>query len=332
MHFAGAAAEGRSEADSHRLVGLPVHALSAGVPCALPLQVYRSSEKLMRFIVLPTVLLGVFLPMLGGCVPQARYDDLMTAFRSTEQQLLACQSELENCRSNENALRGQLGRAADDLRSLEAYRDGERGDIDRLIADYEALLRQLDELKIGPLPQQVESDLAALAAQFPDLMTFDARRGMLRFAADFTFDLGEATLKPDAAQLIRRLAPILNGGEARGLEVKVIGHTDTVPIRRQATLAKHPTNVHLSAHRAIAVRDALVSAGVAANRFQVAGYGEFRPVVANAAQGAAANRRVEVFLSPMTASAPLGVAPAPATQPAATTPPRQPRRDDEPLK
>jgi len=279
------------------------------------------------------IALGLVITPLVGCVPQARYDELMTAFRSTEQQLLACQSELENCRSNENAMRTQLARAGDDLRMLEGYRDGQRGDIDRLIADYEALLRQLDELKIGPLPQQVESALAALAAQYPDLMTFDARRGMLRFAADFTFDLGEATLRPNATELIRRLAPVLNGAEARNLEVKVIGHTDTVPIRRQATLAKHPTNVHLSAHRAISVRDALVAAGVSANRFQVAGYGEFRPMVPNGPQGAAQNRRVEVFLTPMTESAPMGVAPAPAAaRPAQPAPPRQPRRDDEPLK
>ncbi|NCF41171.1 MAG: OmpA family protein, partial [Planctomycetia bacterium] len=65
--------------------------------------------------------------------------------------------------------------------------------------------------------------------------------------------------------------------------------------------AKHPTNMHLSTHRAISVRDALVKDGIAANRVQVAGYGEFRPVAENGKRGSATNRRVEIFLTPMPA-------------------------------
>jgi hypothetical protein len=61
--------------------------------------------------------------------------------------------------------------------------------------------------------------------------------------------------------------------------------------------------VHLSAHRSISVRDALVGDGVSANRFMVAGYGEFRPIAENTSKGNADNRRVEVFLVPMSGSA-----------------------------
>jgi hypothetical protein len=57
--------------------------------------------------------------------------------------------------------------------------------------------------------------------------------------------------------------------------------------------------VHLSVHRAIAVRDALVGDGVAPARFSVMGYGEYRPVAANGRNGSPENRRVEVFLTPM---------------------------------
>ena len=83
------------------------------------------------------------------------------------------------------------------------------------------------------------------------------------------------------------------------LEVRVVGHTDNVPIRRSSTAAQHPTNIHLSAHRSISVRDALVGDGIDANRFMVAGYGEFRPIAANGARGSEMNRRVELFLVPM---------------------------------
>jgi len=44
-----------------------------------------------------------------------------------------------------------------------------------------------------------------------------------------------------------------------------------------AGVALRPTNMYLLAHRAISVRDALVSDGVAANRMQVVGYGEISP-------------------------------------------------------
>jgi chemotaxis protein MotB len=97
----------------------------------------------------------------------------------------------------------------------------------------------------------------------------------------------------------------------------VVGHTDNVPIRRGSTAAQHPTNMHLSAHRAISVRDALNADGVTANRFMVAGYGEFRPIVTNGARGADANRRVELFLVPMTSVAAVDASPAPRATPVA---------------
>lgn len=276
-------------------------------------------------------------PGLTGCVQQKQYDDLLTSYRAQEQQLLALQSELESARANETSLRTQLATTIEDLRALERMRSGQSKDLDELLADYEALRRRLDQLQLGPLPRDLESALTDLAAQFPNEISFDAKRGMLRFAADFTFDLGEATLKPNAAALIPKLAAILNSANASGFEVKVVGHTDNVPISKPSTRAKHPTNVHLSAHRAIAVRDALVSANVAPPRIEVAGAGEFRPVVANGPRGAAENRRVEVFLTPMTFSmtevdtlvVPSSAAPAPA--PAPTPAPRRPV-NDEPMK
>ncbi|MEX0876623.1 MAG: OmpA family protein, partial [Phycisphaerales bacterium] len=67
------------------------------------------------------------------------------------------------------------------------------------------------------------------------------------------------------------------------------------------TQRRHPTNMHLSAHRAIAVRDTLGSAGIDWNRMSVTGWGEYRPLVANnAGTGTAENRRVEIYLVPGT--------------------------------
>ena len=69
---------------------------------------------------------------------------------------------------------------------------------------------------------------------------------------------------------------------------------------RAATKAKHPTNWHLSAHRAISVQKILAGAGVAESRTAVVGMGEFRPIEPNKANkgGNPRNRRVEMYIVP----------------------------------
>ena len=88
------------------------------------------------------------------------------------------------------------------------------------------------------------------------------------------------------------MARILASSELAEFEAIVIGHTDATPITKPETLEKHPTNWHLSVHRAIAVKDVLVKAGLPATRLGVMGYADNRPVGDNPAQ----NRRVEVFV------------------------------------
>ncbi|MFM7260661.1 MAG: flagellar motor protein MotB [bacterium] len=252
----------------------------------------------MRFAPTATLAIsGLTLIALGGCVPQNQYDDLMSAYRSKEQQLLQMQNDYQTARANEDMLRKQLAEAAADLAAAKNMVGGDRGALEELEKRYQSLLAQLGSM--SPLPESVNEVLEKLAADYPDIFEFDARLGMLRFKSDVTFDLGSAKLTSKAETVLKKFAEILNQGEARNLEVRVVGHTDNVAIRRAATVAQHPTNVHLSAHRSISVRDALVGDGVGSNRFMVAGYGEFRPIVENTTKGNAENRRVEVFLVPM---------------------------------
>jgi len=279
-----------------------------------------------RALALATLALGA----LSACVPQEKYNDLELAYRSQQQQLLRTQGDLDTCRANESRLRSQLAQAAGDLASLDALRKGQNVDVDKLLADYEELLKKVGNMNGGPLPDELNKALLALAAMYPDLLQFDERRGMIRFAADFTFDPGSVGLKPSAIAALKALAPILNSSEASPFEVVVVGHTDNVPIRKSA--AQHPTNMHLSAHRAIAVRDALNKDGVSASRFLIAGYGEYRPLVANGPNGAAQNRRVDVYLMPYFVPSTMAVEPA-AAAPAPAVPAAAPRVvDDEPTK
>ncbi|MCH2160968.1 MAG: OmpA family protein [Phycisphaerales bacterium] len=283
----------------------------------------------MRAIVVFSLGSAVFLST-AGCVPQEKYDDMLNAYRSKEQQLHEAQSQIESLQSNDRMLREQLESANSDINRALGQLGSRDDDISRLRNDYEAMLDTVSGFDVGPLPPSLNEALVRLSSQHPGLLTYDEMTGMLRFASDLTFDLGSATLSTPGKQTLNQLAVILNSDDAVEFEVRVVGHTDNVPIRKPSTRAKHPTNLHLSAHRAIAVRNAMVSDGVSKGRLQIAGYGEYRPIAPNGEKGAAANRRVEIYLFPMPADA-MAVESsetdtAPATQTATGS------TDDEPLK
>ncbi|MCA9300137.1 MAG: OmpA family protein, partial [Phycisphaerales bacterium] len=72
---------------------------------------------------------------------------------------------------------------------------------------------------------------------------------------------------------------------------------------------RHPTNMHLSCHRAISVRRELIGMGVSSQKILAAGWGEMRPLVPNASNGnTPQNRRVEIYLRSGSsfAGAPMG--------------------------
>lgn len=146
------------------------------------------------------------------------------------------------------------------------------------------------------LPPVIHEALKELARKYPDRVTYDPQSGMVKFGSDLLFNLGQDTVQASATEALAAFAEIMSSPTARAFDVIVVGHTDSVPIRKQATIAKHPTNWHLSVHRAISVMRALRAAGVTEDRMGVLGYGELRPIAANGAAGNQANRRVELYI------------------------------------
>ncbi len=256
-----------------------------------------------------------------GCVSQSQYDSLRTAYLREKEQNVDMQARLEEALARANALRSaQTGPDADlEGRLAQALQDKAR--LDAALAEMEQRLRAAGMDTQIALPAELDRALRQLAEQHPGLMTYDARRGMVKLSSDLTFDLGSAQVKPSVRGALAQLAQVIAGQSGSQFEAWVVGHTDNVPIRRADTLAKHPTNWHLSAHRAISVMDVIRSSGVSANRFMVGGYGEYRPVVPNGARGAEANRRVEIFLVASTAGA--------AAVDSAQSPPVAPPMQDE---
>lgn len=239
-----------------------------------------------------------------GCVPQEKYDDLLTAYRAKEQQTLQAQNEVDRMRANEAALRGQMQDYVNKLEQAELQIGDQNSEIAGLRTEFEGLLETVGSLDFGPLPPELNEKLVRLASENSNLLAYDEQTGMLQFASDLTFALGSVELNPAAQEAIRALADIMDEGDGLAFEIRVVGHTDNVPLRSGSI---YRSNVQLSAQRAISVRNALVRDGVSPERIMVGGYGEFRPIAENGKRGSAANRRVEIFLVAMPASiAPMG--------------------------
>lgn len=117
-------------------------------------------------------------------------------------------------------------------------------------------------------------------------------RGLVvRFAEKVFFDLGEATLKPEALSILHSIAGTLRDAPN---PLRVEGHTDDWPIRT----SRFPSNWELSVHRATnVVRHLIEEEGFDALKLSAAGYSEYRPIRPNdSTQNRAVNRRVDIVI------------------------------------
>lgn len=99
------------------------------------------------------------------------------------------------------------------------------------------------------------------------------------------FDVDSDRLRADAAPAIEQLVNALKSNP--GWNVTIEGHTDSTGAAAR--------NQQLSDLRAVAVKNALVAAGIAAGRLTTTGLGQTKPIASNDTEvGRAQNRRVEV--------------------------------------
>lgn len=235
---------------------------------------------------------------LTGCVKQREYDDLYSTNRTLEERNVALQQELAAAENTVDMLRSRLNEADGNLSDMRTQNASLRDDVGRLRNDYGDLVNRLDTVSLAVLDPATDKALRDLAAQNPGLIQYDSNRGVLRFASDLTFGSGSDDVSSAGTDALKRLGQVLSG-VAVNYDLRIVGHTDNVRVSNPATLAEHKTNLHLSAHRAISVFNVLRTSGIPAQRMEVAGRGEYQPMVPNRAGGTPQNRRVEIFLVPM---------------------------------
>jgi len=210
-----------------------------------------------------------------------------------EGELSAQRLELERLQKQLATAAGTSGAELDALKQKVAA-------LEEDIAKKKALIASMQQQLLyggGQLPVELSTMLEDFAAG-QEMITFDSSKGVVKFKSDLLFEKGSDAVAPTAAEAVKKLCEILNTEEGKNFDVIIAGHTDDMRIGRPETRAKHPTNWHLSSHRAIAVLNVMESGGMAPDRMSVRGFGEYRPVEENKPnkQGNPANRRVEIYI------------------------------------
>ena len=147
---------------------------------------------------------------------------------------------------------------------------------------------------VAPESTQLERIRATLA---PEIAAGDIEVGavnefiFVRLGEVLRFASGSDALEGDFAPLAARILEAVN---AEGGEVRVVGHTDSIPA---SGAGRFKTNEELSVARATTVRDLLAEGINDADRLTVEGAGPNQPIDDNATpEGRARNRRVEIML------------------------------------
>lgn len=221
-----------------------------------------------------------------------------------EQGLQAAQSEAERSRllAEQRELQRQMEeRARRDAarRAEEAARRAAEEERRRLEAEERA--RQAQQQAQQLAAAKSEAELAAQRAsqereeararmqQALGLVaeTRETARGIIVNLPDILFDFGQATLRPQAREVLSKIAGILL--VSRGYRLKVEGHTDNI--------GSEAYNQKLSEKRARSVYDYLVKSGVSADIITTEGFGKTQPIAPNTtAAGRQKNRRVEIVI------------------------------------
>ena len=150
---------------------------------------------------------------------------------------------------------------------------------------------QTEANRLASENQRLQSDLSQARSGTSSAQRQDAAqpvREQIELAGDTLFAPGSATLRNEAKASLDRIASRLNS-EFAGRTIRVEGYTDTDPLNKSR--AKWESNEHLSAMRALAVENYLVSKGVSNGRIYSAGFGPAAPRSTKAA-----SRRVEIVI------------------------------------
>ncbi len=196
---------------------------------------------------------------------------LIVSFSTTE--LIKFRQAMGSLKGSHGALLEQEGRAIIRMESLSSMS----------ITDQDIMLKILEELEVQAFDKRAQGEIDVEINQ----------KGLnFRIGSELLFDLGSADLKRDVLTILDSIAKIIRRFSC---EVRVGGHTDSLPIRT----SRFPSNWELSSARASSVVryfDEVLR--IEPTRFVAVGYGSHRPLLPNFTEKQRkTNRRVEIALN-----------------------------------
>lgn len=205
---------------------------------------------------------------------------------AAQQQSLAAQKQAEELRKQAEDARLQAAAAQRDAETAQRDAEQARAAQQAAFEQTSAAMKRAEQAtqERDALAQQLESSLNSI------LETSRSARGLVVNIGDVLFDLGQATLRPEARERLSRLSGVLLAYPGP-YTLEFEGHTDST--------GSDELNNRLSDARAAAVRDYIVGAGVRGERvLGTRGFGKANPVASNdTADGRQRNRRVEIVIN-----------------------------------
>ncbi len=234
----------------------------------------------------------------SGCVAERQYNELKIQNDTQRKRISELESEVQASKLKLDKLKRELETSTsqstietDTLQQQIATLEKDLGEKKALIA---AMQHQLF-YGGASLPVELNTLLEDFARN-EEMVTYDPNLGLVKFKSDLLFKSGSDEVLPAADKAVKSLCRILNSEQGKNFDIIIAGHTDDQVIRYSR--AKHPTNWHLSAHRAISVLRTMEDSGIASERMSARGFGEYRPFVLNQPdkKGNPQNRRVEIYI------------------------------------
>jgi outer membrane protein OmpA-like peptidoglycan-associated protein len=215
---------------------------------------------------------------LAGASRKAEQDAQQLSKETSDVILQKRERELRAARSEAEA----KGREADQAR---AAAEARLRDAEAKARDAEQARAQVEAEARARAAERARS--AALTRELSDLKAKQTDLGIVLTVGDVLFATGKAEVAAGGLRSIDKLAGFLKKNPNRNLLIE--GHTDNT--------GNEDFNLKLSQQRADAVRDQLVSRGIAPERITTKGYGPKYPAVDNDSSARRQqNRRVEVLV------------------------------------
>lgn len=148
-----------------------------------------------------------------------------------------------------------------------------------------------EEDKMNEIKKMIDEEIAAEG--YSDKVKTELNGDGLEIAIQdiVLFNSGDSEVVGSVSSLLLKVSQMIRNLDN---EIKVVGHTDNVPISN----TKFRSNWDLSSMRAVNVMNFMVkSGGIHPNKVSIQAYGEYAPKYDNSTEdGRARNRRVEIFV------------------------------------